>query len=1050
MFQHLLQLPRSQAIEWLEERFESSPESRMQLVERVGTGRTMEELRRNRVDEAKRGDLLRLQELIAEALIRSSGEEEPLLGTGLTQLAGGWLREAEHAMVVERDKAEKAKQRSFRPSNYRYSPGPPALAFSVLNRTVPRGSWIEWVSPDMRDQIDATLARLAMRQHKAYGSEVQARILRIAETNPRLAGELAEEYLGFRARQYNPGLFTQIAPDPFGRKEVGIPLTHATQKANLTFLRDFANELADHGVNLAQSDAFVQAFIESHAITEVFQPADIRAVFGPVDEMSTRQIIGLTRAMKTRLGDIWRSEKANKEQLTRRGPEEIVESVKAGYETAARMLERACEQRPDDWKLHAFRGSLLHDKAQYAYLNNEDRAAFCAARDAALDSFEEAGWTYLLSLSGKEPANRTIEPFVAWLNVILGSSDLAGLTVEVMPDLRGHTWSSRLRDLRRLLESMAFVEELRGSDLTPDQLRAAVLKEHARAKRIDRDIWKLRGRAADERTAPHEVTPAMLRSLDLSAEEKSLLDDYEKLEERRKKSDLLRWHLGALCTYFEESLPELPPHMRQRYLGAGLKLIDKAGWTELPEGQLVRGIIADYEDVLTELRLAVEVDGSERIDPRASFGMMVKLQFTEEVEASSGGFSRYLVNETTESQYAGRNTGFALIDYRDNLERRIRNALEEDFLIEQIVFEKTRNAVRDIPNAKSSGGQEFGERRWREQALAYVVARPMDAAVDWIPRIYMDMTFNDGTGKVVLPVPSRKVKINCKPDAGASPVRRMSGLRITQIANPQKLLEENGHVELRISAVARGLIPGIDEMLDLAVPGFAAPVVTEAEPALVEKFKLEDGRFFAESRRGWVLEYRPDESLDREQPVFSFPGFNSGFLDRAERTRAEAVRLEVSDPGSVSRTEKLYTPELVSKVQRNMDYVTVPDGEPVALNPQEVPEVPVSRWRYLAIGLVGLLLMAIVVVLVVRNRRKEEPEMHPHSLAMPEEVNGFSILCLLRAIARDPSVRLSNDQRAQLAGDMRRIERTSFRPDAESPESDLAGIGTKWLELARR
>ena len=73
-------------------------------------------------------------------------------------------------------------------------------------------------------------------------------------------------------------------------------------------------------------------------------------------------------------------------------------------------------------------------------------------------------------------------------------------------------------------------------------------------------------------------------------------------------------------------------------------MVDKADWNEIPEGQMIRGTIDDYEHLLTELRLAVEVDGSKLVDPEGSFGLMVNLQFTEEVGASSGGFSKYLVN----------------------------------------------------------------------------------------------------------------------------------------------------------------------------------------------------------------------------------------------------------------------------------------------------------------------------------------------------------------------------------------------------------------------
>lgn len=1062
MIRFLPRLPRSQAVDWLATRFREQPELRMELISRVGVGHAIDEIKKNRISVSDREQPLRLQILIANALLQTQGDQDRSINAGLTLLAGNWLREADHSMVVERDKAEKSKADYYNPKYYRYTGGPEALPFEVLYQTAPRGQWLEMISLNFQKRIEVTLALLTMRQEKAYEGEVRESILKIAESDPNEAGDLAEEFLNFWSRRHNPRLIKKAKTNKIGPKDMPIPLTSLTQRNNLLFLRDFARDLNERGVDMSQNQGLVLAFIQSHAVTEVFQPTDMEAVFGPLDKMSGTQIIALAKAMQERLAEYWRGEGIDEEYLATRPKEEVVKSVIDGYRMVAEMVDYACKEWPDNWTMQGFRGLLLHDQAQYAYSNNESREEFCKARDEAFDCFAKACWIYLLQLPDKPPADRSVKPFILWLNIILGSSDVGSLSVEPMPDLRGHTPESRLRDLRRLLESAAFIQELEEKKLPPEQLRAAVLKEYERAGEIDRAVWALRGRVADETTPLHKVTLEQLRALKLSDEEKSLLDDYEQLEARRQKSYLLNWHLEAVCKATTAVLPRIPPHLRHRTLAASLKLIDKAGWPEIPEGQMIRGMVEQYEEVLSELRLDVEIDGSDLIDPDKSFGIMIKLQFTEEVGASCGGFNRYLVNETTESLYAGqRYPGLILTDYRDNFEKRIRGAMEGDFLVEQISFEKTRKAVLNIPNTKPKKEQKVGERRWREQALAYVVLRPIDASVDWIPQVFMDMTFDDGSGKVVLPVPSQKVKINCKEGSGASPVRETSKLRLTQIVNAHQLAEKNGYVELRISADGRGLLPEIDEILDLEVPGFAKPVITEAADNLVSRFAMGDERFFAESHRNWAVKYRPDESLDRENPVFEFPEFSPEFQELTDKQRTREVRLEadrqkrlgVSEPQQSKLVESLFSPGMVLKVQHNTNYITVEDGMPVALNPEEIPETPGSPWRYVIIGLAALVVLGVLarlLVLAFRTRHKDDSGEQRHAIRMPGEINGFSILALLHAIANDSEVELPDEKRAALADEMRQIETANFTLGAKSSADDLAGIGRKWLKLAHR
>jgi hypothetical protein len=94
-------------------------------------------------------------------------------------------------------------------------------------------------------------------------------------------------------------------------------------------------------------------------------------------------------------------------------------------------------------------------------------------------------------------------------------------------------------------------------------------------------------------------------------------------------------------------------------------------------------------------------------------------------------------------QYYYNPYGIPPIDYRDDLEKQMREKLTEGFEIISITFHDEK--------VQSRG---YGRAGWRETPLVYLLLKAKDASVDRIPALRLDLDFVDRYGPVVLPAES--------------------------------------------------------------------------------------------------------------------------------------------------------------------------------------------------------------------------------------------------------------------------------------------------------
>ena len=91
-----------------------------------------------------------------------------------------------------------------------------------------------------------------------------------------------------------------------------------------------------------------------------------------------------------------------------------------------------------------------------------------------------------------------------------------------------------------------------------------------------------------------------------------------------------------------------------------------------------------------------------------------------------------------------------------------------------------------------------------------------DPTVDRIPPLEIDLDFFDRDGKVVIPVPSPPVLIEIA--EGASSRRPAAGIEITQIVDARELAASR-RLKMDVVATARGLVPDLEELLELSNQG---------------------------------------------------------------------------------------------------------------------------------------------------------------------------------------------------------------------------------------
>ena len=272
--------------------------------------------------------------------------------------------------------------------------------------------------------------------------------------------------------------------------------------------------------------------------------------------------------------------------------------------------------------------------------------------------------------------------------------------------------------------------------------------------------------------------------------------------------------------------------------------------------------------------------------------------------------------------------------------------------------------------------------------------------VDKVPPLRLDLDFMDTSGYVVLPVESPTIPVDATPAKGS--VRPFEKLQLTQTLDERQ--SGQGKLIVEIKAVARGLVPDVNEVVTLDQPGFEREKI-EDQGVSVTKFDQDSPATKIDSERTWLVTYRA--AAGQTKPPSSFR-FASAKVDDALMT-----------------------------FQRYVDADLAKVGEEVSL--EERYERARYGWLWWSLG--GLLVVAFAVI-AFRVFRSGPKRAAATRFRMPERVTPFSVLGLLRDIQQNNGLAAPDVQ--ELAGSIEGIERHYFAESGGEPV-DLERVAETWI-----
>lgn len=437
--------------------------------------------------------------------------------------------------------------------------------------------------------------------------------------------------------------------------------------------------------------------------------------------------------------------------------------------------------------------------------------------------------------------------------------------------------------------------------------------------------------------------------------------------------------------------PKVQANMRQMFLGSGVSLVGR----ENPAAAPIVKSLDYYRELLDEVGVRVKVDGPSTIVPGKPFGLVVSIESSRQLLRESGGFGKYTMNMSQMQMYGDENAR----NLREEFEKNIRTALDENFEIESITF---HNPVEQPANLPREG--------WVSTPAAYVVLKSKRDTVDRIPSIRLDMDFADQPGEVVLPVMSNVETITMS-DKNA-PVRPCEGLSLAYTLDEREW--KNGKLTLEIQANAKGVIPDLGEIADWSRDGFETEVVDSK--LNVQEYATEEGRTRPKIERNWQITYRRKPGAE-VSGTFRFPVIRTDFKTAAATYRhyAEADLQELDAKKA---------------------------GDGVRLGDSGVSVPGKTVWAAAAAVILAALGGGFIL------RRKRAKPVVTQSAEIPENPSAFATVAFLRRLRSARSAAFDPAKSESLEREIAGIEARHFGPDP-APEEDLAAILRRWVAETR-
>ncbi len=442
-------------------------------------------------------------------------------------------------------------------------------------------------------------------------------------------------------------------------------------------------------------------------------------------------------------------------------------------------------------------------------------------------------------------------------------------------------------------------------------------------------------------------------------------------------------HLAMFANSLFTRMSAVNPAVKFRYLKHGFSIVG-----DVPQAAEAHKVFEYYQDLVTEIRLRMTLDGDSSVGHEKPFGVFVNLEHTREIERESGGFGRYLQNQNAGRSYY-YNYGRPTENYRDKFEEIVRQALGEQFEILSVTFQ-----AEDV-NSKAL--DEYG---WRETPYAYLLLKARGPEVDMIAPVRLDLDFLDTSGYVIMPVESQALPV----DAGATevPMRPVENLVVTQTLDERQ--SDEGKLVLEIQATGQGLVPQLDQLVKLQPDQFEVTAV-EDEGVSVSRFDPESEQTAVLSERSWLVSLTAKEGLAELPTQFQFA--------------------------------ELLLPVKESLYQRYVDADLVAVEPTVSLE-QRYGTVS-HAWGYWLLACCALAVLGGGVLWAVLRRA---PDVDQKRFQLPEPLTPFTVIGLLRNIQSNNG--LDDSGRRELQESIADLEQAYFAAEGRA-HADLEQLARHWV-----
>jgi len=445
-------------------------------------------------------------------------------------------------------------------------------------------------------------------------------------------------------------------------------------------------------------------------------------------------------------------------------------------------------------------------------------------------------------------------------------------------------------------------------------------------------------------------------------------------------------HMARFANNLSSRVSSVKAELKNRYLKNGLEI---AGGHK--QAQEAKKLFEYYQDLVTEIVLETELDGSDKIGHEQPFGLFVNIRHTKAIERESGGFAKYLQNQGSGNYY---NYGRPVENYRDKFEDSARGLLEEHFEVQSVTFHSDKIKSRGI-----------GEEGWRITPYAYILMKAKGPGVDMIPPLKLDFDFLDTSGFAVLPVGSAPIPVDADP---AKPgARSVSEIKLTQTLDEREA--KDGRLKLEINVGAHGLIPELEELVELDVGEDFEIVSSEDQGLSLAKLDAESETNSVISERTWLIEMQAREGLAAVPTSFTFP--------------KPIVEVE-------ENVYQRYDDADLAAAESTVSLVEQYGGD----------ETP---WLWMAI-IAGAALLFLIGAIVMWPKQEREAKQHGR-YQLPDEVTPFSVISLLHRIREENN--LKAETLGQLNESIESLERHYFH-EKNSEEPDLKRIAEGWIKTA--